>query len=151
MVLRREWRASGSLWASWPNNFGPLGSTLSSVQFSRSVVSDSLRPHVSQHARPPCPSVTGWGIDLDYCDIEWFALEINRDHSVVFEIASRYFILDSFVDYNGYSVSSKGFYKSLSFAQTLYNFPRQVWWVLPLFLICTSVVALVSIFSYFII
>ena len=27
-----------------------------SVQFSRSVVSDSLRPHQSQHARPPCPS-----------------------------------------------------------------------------------------------
>ena len=28
----------------------------SSVQFSRSVVYDSLRPHESQHARPPCPS-----------------------------------------------------------------------------------------------
>ena len=32
--------------------------TLSSVQFSRSVVSDSLRPHGLQHARPPCPSPT---------------------------------------------------------------------------------------------
>ena len=30
----------------------------SSVQFSRSVMSDSLRPHESQHARPPCPSPT---------------------------------------------------------------------------------------------
>ena len=30
----------------------------SSVQFSRSVVSDSLWPHESQHARPPCPSST---------------------------------------------------------------------------------------------
>ena len=29
-----------------------------SVQFSRSVVSDSLRPHESQHSRPPCPSST---------------------------------------------------------------------------------------------
>ena len=29
--------------------------SLSSVQFSHSVVSDSLRPHESQHARPPCP------------------------------------------------------------------------------------------------
>ena len=29
-----------------------------SVQFSRSVVSDSLRPHESQHSRPPCPSQT---------------------------------------------------------------------------------------------
>ena len=32
--------------------------TLCSVQFSHSVVSDSLRPHESQHARPPCPSPT---------------------------------------------------------------------------------------------
>ena len=31
---------------------------LSSVQFSRSVVSDSLRPHEWQHAKPPCPSPT---------------------------------------------------------------------------------------------
>ena len=30
----------------------------SSVQFSRSVVSDSLQPHESQHARPPCPPPT---------------------------------------------------------------------------------------------
>ena len=29
-----------------------------SVQFSRSVTSDSMRPHESQHARPPCPSST---------------------------------------------------------------------------------------------
>ena len=48
-------------------------------------------------------------MDLDYCDSEWFALETNRDHSVVFEIASKYCILDSFVDYDGYSISSKGF------------------------------------------
>ena len=52
---------------------------------------------------------SGWGIDLDYCDIEWFALETNRGHSVIFEIASKYCLLDSFVDYNGYSISSKGF------------------------------------------
>ena len=54
-------------------------------------------------------SITGWGIELDYCDIEWFALEMNRDHSVVFEIASSYCISDSFVDHDGYSISSKGF------------------------------------------
>ena len=51
----------------------------------------------------------GWGIDLDYCDIEWFALEMNRDHSVIFEIASKYCISDSLVDHNGYSISSEGF------------------------------------------
>ena len=33
-------------------------------------------------------SISGWGIDLDYCDIEWFALETNRDRSIIFEIAS---------------------------------------------------------------
>ena len=33
----------------------------------------------------------------------------NRDHSVIFEITSKYCISDSFVDYNGYSISSKGF------------------------------------------
>ena len=52
---------------------------------------------------------SGWGIDLDYCDIEWFALEMNRDHSVVFETTPKYCISDSFVDYDGYSISSKGF------------------------------------------
>ena len=38
------------------------------------------------------------GIDSDYCGIEWFALEMNRDHSFIFEIASEYCILDSLVD-----------------------------------------------------
>ena len=33
----------------------------------------------------------------------------ERDHSVVFEIASKYCISDSFVDRDGYSISSKGF------------------------------------------
>ena len=53
--------------------------------------------------------ITGWGIDLDYCDIAWFALERNRDHSVIFEIVPKYCISDSFVDYEGFSISSKGF------------------------------------------
>ena len=47
-----------------------------------------------------------WDIDLDYCDIEWLALEMIRDHSIIFEIASEYCISDPFVDY---SISSKGF------------------------------------------
>ena len=54
-------------------------------------------------------SITGQGTDLDYCDIKWFALEANRDPSVIFEIASKYCISDSFVDHGGYSISSKGF------------------------------------------
>ena len=53
--------------------------------------------------------ISGWGMDLDYCDVEWFALEMNRDCPVVFEIAPDYCISGSFVDYEGYSISSKGF------------------------------------------
>ena len=49
----------------------------------------------------------GYRLGLMY--IEWSALEMNRDHSVIFEIASKYCISDSFVDYDGYSISSKGF------------------------------------------
>ena len=52
--------------------------------------------------------ISGLGIELDYRDIEWFALKMNNDHSVIFEIASKYCISDSFVDYDGYSISSKG-------------------------------------------
>ena len=54
-------------------------------------------------------SITDQSIDLHYCDIEWFALETKRDHSVIFVIASKYCISDSFVDCNGYSIYSKGF------------------------------------------
>ena len=42
-----------------------------------------------------------------------FALETNLDHSVIFKIASKYCILDSFVDYDGYSISSKGFFPTV--------------------------------------
>ena len=53
-------------------------------------------------------SITGQGIDMDYCDIELFALE-KTYHSLVFEIASKYCILNPCVDHDGYSISSKGF------------------------------------------
>ena len=64
----RMWWASSSLWIwKYIIIFFINGPKLaikkamynkSSVQFSCSVVSDSLRPHESQHARPPCPSPT---------------------------------------------------------------------------------------------
>ena len=41
------------------------------VQFSRSVVSDSLGPHESQHARPPCPSSTP-GVYSNSCPLSWW-------------------------------------------------------------------------------
>ena len=44
---------------------------LSSVQFTHSVASNSLRPHESQHARPPCPSPTP-GVHSDSCPLsQW--------------------------------------------------------------------------------
>ena len=56
-------------------------------------------------------------LDLYYCGIEWFALEMNRDHSVVFEIASKYSILDPFVDL--LSAAKDG--------EALYNQQKQDW------------------------
>ena len=46
--------------------------------------------------------------NMDYRDIE-YDMEMNRDHSVAFEIASKYCISDSSVDRDGYSISSEGF------------------------------------------
>ena len=37
------------------------------------------------------------GHRLGLLDIEWFALEMNRDHCVIFETASKYCVSDSFV------------------------------------------------------
>ena len=68
-----------------------------------------LRGLVGLHRTFSFFSLTVQGIDLDYCDIEWLGLETNRDHSVVFEIVSKYCNSDSLVDHDGYSISSKGF------------------------------------------
>ena len=50
------------------------------------------------------------GTDMDYYDVEWLVLETNRDHSVIFEITPKNCLSDSFVEYDGYSISSKGFF-----------------------------------------
>ena len=62
--------------------------------------------------------VTGWDIGLDYCDIEWSALEMNRDHSVIFETATKYCIFDPFVGYEGYSIPSKLFLPTIDIMVT---------------------------------
>ena len=51
--------------------FDFLPSIFSSVQFSHSVMSDSLRPHESQRARPPCPSLTP-GVHPNSCPSSWW-------------------------------------------------------------------------------
>ena len=54
--------------------------------------------------------IRGWSINLDFFDVEWFALEMDQDPPVIFQIALKYCISDSsFVDYEGYSISSKVF------------------------------------------
>ena len=50
--------------------FVAVASIRGSVQFSRSVVSNSLRPHESQHTRPPCPSPTP-GVYPNSCSLSW--------------------------------------------------------------------------------
>ena len=56
-----------------------------------------LEGHVGLHKTVELSlfGISGWGVDLHFCDIQWFALEMNRDDSVVFEIAPKYCILNS--------------------------------------------------------
>ena len=66
-LLLRDW------WKSRPSyTFLPsIVDSTYSVQFSRSVVSNSLRPHELQHARPPCPSPTP-GVHPNSCPLsQW--------------------------------------------------------------------------------
>ena len=64
----RVFSNESALCIRWPKygSFSFIISTFKeySVQFTRSVVSDSLRPHESQHTRPPCPSPSP-GVHLD--------------------------------------------------------------------------------------
>ena len=48
-----------------------LKNGISSVQFSHSVMSDSLRPHELQHTRPPCPSPTP-GVHSNSHPLSWW-------------------------------------------------------------------------------
>ena len=88
----------------------PISSgVFSSVQFSRSIVSDSLRPHEPQHARPPCPSPTP-GVHPNPCPLnQWCHPTIS---SSVFPFtsfplslpASRSFPMSQFFPSGGQSI-----------------------------------------------
>ena len=54
-------------------------------------------------------TISSLGIDLNCCDVEWFAMEMNREYSDIFELAPKYCISDPFVDCEGYSISCMGF------------------------------------------
>ena len=60
-----------------------------SVQFSRSVVSNSLRPHEPQHARPPCPSPTP-GVHTNPCPLSWWCHPAISSSVVPFSFSLSY-------------------------------------------------------------
>ena len=64
--------------------------TLSSVQFSRSVVSDSLQPHGLQHARPPCPSPTP-GVHSNSCPLSGWCHPIISSSVIPFSSSLQSF------------------------------------------------------------
>ena len=68
-------------------------------------------------------------IDLAYCDVEWLALEMNRDHSIIFEVAPKYCISYSFVDYEGYSISFMGFLPTMYSIYILLYYILFPWWL----------------------
>ena len=66
------------IFRSGGQNIGFSFNIISSVQFSLSVVSDSLRPHESQHAKPPCPSPTPAVYPNNSCPLRrWCHLTIS--------------------------------------------------------------------------
>ena len=60
-----------------PNHRITVLNYFSSVQFSHSVVSDSLQPHGLQHARPPCPSPTP---GCTQTQVHWVGNAIQPSH-----------------------------------------------------------------------
>ena len=80
-----------------------------SVQFSRSVVSNSLRPHESQHARPPCPSPTP-GVYSNSCPSSRWCHPAISSSVVPFSScpqslpASRSFPMSQFFAWGGQSI-----------------------------------------------
>ena len=98
----------------------------SSVQLSCSVVSDSLRPHVSQHARPPCPSPTP-GVHSNSCpSLGWCHPAIS---SSVFPFsscpqslpASGAFPISQFFPWGGQSIE-------VSASASIFPMNTQVWY-----------------------
>ena len=81
----------------------------SSVQFSRSVVSDSFWPHESQHVRPPCPSQTP-GVDSNSCPLSQWCHPTISSSVVSFSSrlqsfpASGYFPMSLFFASGGQSI-----------------------------------------------
>ena len=83
------------------------------VQFSRSVVSDSLKPHESQHARPPCPSPSP-GVHSDSCPSSRWCHPAISSSVVPFSScpqslpASESFLMSQLFEWGGQSTGVSG-------------------------------------------
>ena len=62
------------------------------IQFSCSVMSDSLRPHEPQHARPPCPSLIP-GVYLNSCPLSWWCHPTISSSVVPFSFCFKSFLV----------------------------------------------------------
>ena len=85
-----------------------------SVQFSRSVVSNSLQPHALQYTRPPCPSPTP-GAYSSSCPLSWWCHPIISSSVVPFSfhlqsfLTSGSFSMNQFFTSDGQSIGSFSF------------------------------------------
>ena len=101
-----------------------------SVQFSHSVMSDSLRPHELQHTRPPCPSLTP-GIYSNPCPSSWWCHPAISSSIVPFSycpqslLASRSFQMSQLFAWGGQStgVSASASVSTLYIKGLLQHYP----------------------------
>ena len=137
----------------------------SSVQFSLSVVFDSLRPHESQHARPPCPSPTP-GVYPNSCPSSWWCHPAISSSVVPFPPAPippsiRVFpmmdkrdsnIIHAFLDYHGFHLESQKCWHRVLFNYNLFhqrscgNFSTSIY-VCPVFAVWGFFVCSVLVFT----
>ena len=66
------------------------------IQFSHSVVSDSLWPHEPQHTRPPCPSQTP-GVHPNPCPLSWWCHPTISSSVIPFSSCPQYFLDSGFL------------------------------------------------------
>ena len=96
------------LFPTW--GFLSSGPSLSSVQFSCSVVSDSLQPHELQHSRPPCPSPTPRACSNSCLSSRWCHLTISSSvtHFSCLQSfpVSRSFLMSQFFASGGQSIGA---------------------------------------------
>ena len=92
----------------------------SSVQFSRSVVSDSLRPHESQHARPPCPKPTP-GVHSNPCPSSQWCHPTISSSVVPFSFCPQSFPASGSFPTSQFFASGWAEYWSFSFSISLSN------------------------------